>query len=150
MSKRPSRSARFARRPRLGAWLAALAVVLQALLPIWHQQAMAMTAPGAADDGQTVVICTPYGYQVMPLADLIAGQAGEARAPEGKAPSVPRECALMCQALGQQMAAGAPMGVFVSVPVAVTLSPWVVVGGTILPAGPCLNARPRGPPGLTA
>jgi hypothetical protein len=149
MSRSPTITASLPRR-RLGAWLAALAILLQALVPAWHHAALAMAAK-TGGDGTSVVICTLYGYQVVPLASLVAlDETGKVKPPEHKQPPVPRDCAL-CQAMAHQNLMGPPPDLGLPpIPMAVALSPWIAVGGTILPATPRLAAQPRAPPTLSA
>jgi len=149
MSRSPIITASLPRR-RLGAWLAALAILLQALVPAWHHAALAMAAT-TGGDAASVVICTLYGYQVVPLASLVAlDETGKVKPPEHKQPPVPRDCAL-CQAMAHQNLMGPPSDLGLPpIPLAVALSPWIAVGGTILPATPRLSAQPRAPPTLSA
>lgn len=136
-------------RSRFGLWLAALALLLQAMLPAWHHPAAAAAAAaGGGDDGLSVVICTLYGYQVVPLASLVGADAGKAGLPEHKQPPIPRDCAL-CQALSHLGTLDTPPAIALPrPPLAVALSPWTVAGGHILPAGTRLSAQPRAPPAL--
>lgn len=135
-----------------GTLLALLAVLALMLLPAFQAVAMARHGGAAAPPDSlsiaaaeqiTMVICTPYGYKLVSLADVLKS---DAEGKGGKSPGADRACAL-CPALAQQDLAMAP-GLFIlgPVPVAVAAGPWVVVAGHIMPAGPPPLKQPRAPP----
>lgn len=140
-----------------GTLLALLAVLALMLLPAFQAVAMARHggpagAPAdpafAAAAGQvSVVICTPYGYKLVSLADLLKSDTEDKG---GKTPGADRACAL-CPALAQQDLAVAPsLFILRPEPVAVAAGPWVVVAGHIMPAGPPPLKQPRAPPAFQA
>lgn len=136
-----------------GTLLALLAVFALILLPAFQAVAMARhggitllpdDVPVAAAEQVTMVICTPYGYKLVSLADLLKAEGkGDDRS---KTPAADRACAL-CPALAQQGLAVVPT-VFTlePMPVAVAAGSWVVVAGHIMPAGPPPLKQPRAPP----
>jgi len=72
------------RRRHLAAWLGLCAIALQAMLPVLQPpmpgHGMAGVAAGATV-GTTVVICTPYGYKLVALADLPPGEGSSSPLP---------------------------------------------------------------------
>jgi len=129
-------------RPALAAAL--LAVLVQVFLPLMHASAMAKPAPTIAGE-TTVVICTAYGYQVVPLSKLIGSDTKDDAAPD-KPGKAPRNCAL-CQAMAHHHVLPPPDAFVLKIMPATTLAaPWIVVGGRILPAAPRLLPPTRAPP----
>lgn len=118
-------------------------MLLQALVPAWHQAAMA----AARSPGELVPICTLYGYQMVPLASLAAdGGAGKVKSPEHKPAPLARDCPL-CQALAHQAPPCPPASTAAAtVPVAAALAPWLAIAGAVIPAVPRRTAQPRAPP----
>ncbi|PWR20676.1 hypothetical protein DKG75_11790 [Zavarzinia compransoris] len=145
-----------------GTILAFLAVLALVLLPSVQAAAMARhggttppptAAPVAGADQISVVICTLYGYKVVSLADLLAGEKGSPGRDEGgkpQAPAADRSCAL-CPAMPHQALAAPPEPLFQPpVPVAVAAGPWLAIAGRIVPAGPPERRQARAPPVLLA
>lgn len=133
-------------RPALAAAL--LAVLVQIFLPLMHAAAMAKPTPTTADE-ITVVICTAYGYQVVPLSKLVGGGTADDDAP-GKPGKAPRNCAL-CQAMAHHHVMPPPDAfVLALLPAVTSAAPWIFVGGRILHAAPRLLPPTRGPPASLA
>ncbi len=137
------------RRPAGGLAAACLALLIQILLPALHGIAMARQVQSHAGREMTVVICTLYGYQVVPLSKLVGD---EGRPDDRKTPAAPvsRDCAL-CQAIAHAeltpppaFAPPAPM------PLAIAAAPWIGIAGRILRADPRGSPQPRAPPALSA
>lgn len=144
------RARQFRRHHAGGIAAVCLALLIQILLPALHGLAMARQSQSHSGREMTVVICTLYGYQVVPLSKLVGGDAG--RSDDRKAPATPasRDCAL-CQAIAHAdltpppaFAPPAPL------PLAIAAAPWIGIAGRILPADPRGSPQPRAPPALSA
>ncbi|PWR22528.1 DUF2946 family protein [Zavarzinia aquatilis] len=129
---------------------ACLALLIQILLPALHGVAMARQARPPAGGEMTVVICTLYGYQVVPLSKLVGGNTGKSEDRTPPAGQVSRICAL-CQAIIQADLAPPPgIDLPAPLPAAVAVAPWGHVAGRVLPADPRAIPQPRAPPALHA
>lgn len=139
------------RRHRAGGIAAAcLALLIQILLPALHGVAMARQARHPTAGEMTVVICTLYGYQVVPLSKLVGGDAGKAGSQKSPPAPAPRDCALCQAVLHADLAPPPGFTLPAPVPVAVAAAPWIGIAGRILPADPRATPQPRAPPALHA
>ncbi len=118
----------------MAAWVCVLALAAQAFAMSWHH-------PRPQSGALQMVLCTPYGYQVVKLE---AGTPTEQPAKDqSKQPS--RGCAL-CAALAYAVFAP-PAAEFIPVaPLAVAAAPWIAIGGRLLAARTGLLPQARAPP----
>lgn len=125
-----------ARRNRVAAWLAAWALLFQAVLPLG--QALPAPRPGSGSGGAplTLLICTAWG-----LKPLAAAGAGDKAPSSGHQPPCP---ICLSFALGQSLLP--PTLVAVPQPVLAATEATTLVPSSQAAATDCPPPLPRGPP----
>lgn len=117
----------------MAAWACVLALVAQALALSWPHRM-------PQGSGLQMVLCTPYGYQVVKV------EAGPPAAPaKDQKKQAMGGCAL-CAALAYASLAPPPAAFVPAPPRAVAAAPWIAIGGRLLAARTGLLPQARAPP----